>query len=115
MARAEKINMDFLGVLSSCLEQYIKGKIQPLEVLRLVECSLPQKDKSNWNPRSEFAGFELIETFLEVKGMTQSELAKELLISPAKVNDIIRGRRNISPDTAKKLAKVFGVEHTVFL
>jgi hypothetical protein len=40
--RSKKIDMDFLGVLSSCLEQYVKGKIKPIEVLKLVEHSLPE-------------------------------------------------------------------------
>jgi DNA-binding XRE family transcriptional regulator len=112
---SQKINMEFLGALSTCLEQYIKGKIQPIEILKVVESSLPNEDKSNWNPRSEFKGHELIETFLEVKGMTQTELAKSVDLSPAKINDIIKGRRVISTKTAKMFAKVFGVEHTVFL
>jgi addiction module HigA family antidote len=114
MAR-RKIDMDFLGVLSSCLEQYIRGKVKPLEILKLVECALPKEDKTNWNPRNEFDGYELIESFLDLKGMTQAELAKKLDLSPAKINDLIKGRRSISPKTARKLAKVFAVEHTVFL
>jgi ribosome-binding protein aMBF1 (putative translation factor) len=115
MMRSEKIDMDFLGVLSSCLEQYIKGKIRPVEVLKLVEHSLPEEDKTNWNPKSEFKGHELIETFLEVKGMTQAQLSQLMNLAPAKINDIIKGRRKITPKTAKSFAEIFGVEHTVFL
>lgn len=115
MAKSQKINMDFLGVLSSCLEQYVKGKIKPFEVLRLVEYSLPEEDKTNWNPKSEFDGHELIETFLDVKGMTQAELAQKMNLAPAKINDIIKGRRKITPKTAKKFAEIFGIEHTAFL
>jgi HTH-type transcriptional regulator/antitoxin HigA len=115
MARSKKIDMDFLGVLSSSLEQYVKGKVRPLEVLKLVEHGLPKEDKKNWDPRNEFAGYELIETFLDVKGMTQSELAKQLGLTPAKVNDLVKGRRKITPKTAKKLAEAFDVGHTVFL
>ncbi len=115
MAKTKKINLDFLGVLSSCIEQYIKGKLKPIEILKLVEHALPNEDKKNWNPKAEFSGYELIESFLDVKGMTQTELAKLLNLSPAKVNDLIKGRRKITPKTAKKLSKVFCVEHTVFL
>ena len=74
-----------------------------------------EEDKANWDPKSEFQGYELIETFLEVKGMTQAELSQQMDITPAKINDIIKGRRKITPKTAKSLANVFGVEHTVFL
>ncbi len=115
MNHATKINMNFLAVLSSCLEQYVKGKIQPQEILKVVESNLPQEDCVNWDPRSEFQAYQLIETFLEVKGLTQAELARELNLSSAKINDLIKGRRSITPKTARKLASVFGVEHTVFL
>jgi plasmid maintenance system antidote protein VapI len=47
--------------------------------------------------------------------MTQAELSQQMDITPAKINDIIKGRRKITPKTAKSLANVFGVEHTVFL
>lgn len=80
-----------------------------------VKNSLDKEDKTNWNPKSEFKGHELIETFLEVKGMTQAELSQRLNLTPAKINDIIKGRRKITPKTAKIFAEVFGVEHTVFL
>lgn len=115
MGKANKVDMDFLGTLSSCLEQYVKGKIKPIEILKMVECNLPEQDKSNWNPRTAFSGYELIETFIELNGMTQAELAKKVNLTPAKINDIIKGRRKMTPTTARKLAKVFKVEHTVFL
>ncbi len=83
-----------------------------LRIMEVVEHSLPKEDKANWDPRSEFQGYELIETFLDVKGMTQAELAKDMDLSPAKINDIIKGRRKITPKTAKQFAKVFGVGHT---
>jgi len=47
--------------------------------------------------------------------MTQAELSQRMNLSPAKINDIIKGRRKITPKTAKIFAEVFGVEHTVFL
>ena len=70
---------------------------------------------SIWNPRDEFQGYELMETFLDVKGMTQAELAQRLDLSPSKINDLIKGRRKISTKVARSLAKVFEVDHTVFL
>ncbi len=39
----------------------------------------------NWNPRDEFQGYELIETFLDLHGMTQAELAKKPSESAMKV------------------------------
>jgi antitoxin component HigA of HigAB toxin-antitoxin module len=110
-----KIDVNFLTALTSSLEAYVKGKMQAVEILKFIECSLPEEDKANWNPKSEFKGYELIETFLEVHGMTQVELARLLDSTPAKLNDLIKGRRKISSNTAHKLAKLFKVEHTAFL
>ena len=113
--KGQKLNTDFLGAMGSGMEQYVKGKLSAIEVIKILEHNLPEEDKANWNPKSEFKGRDLIETFLELKGMTQADLAKETGLSTSKINDLIKGRINITPGTAKKLASVFGVEHTVFL
>lgn len=69
----------------------------------------------NWDPSTEFQGYELIETFLETHGMTQAELAEAVDLSPSKINDFIKGRVKITGKTAKKLATVFGVDYKIFL
>ncbi len=115
-AKSTTINYDFLGVLSSCLTEYIKGKLSPVEVMVLLKSKLPIAEKtSGYDPRDDFEGYELIETFLEVEGLTQIELAKKIDVSPSKLNDLVKGRVKISPRIAHKLSKVFGVKHTLFL
>ncbi len=114
-AKNQKLNIDFLGAMGSGMEQYVKGKLSAVEVIKVLEHNLPKEDKANWNPKSEFKGYELIETFLELKGMTQAELAKKTGLSTSKINDLIKGRVRITPNIAKELASVFEVEHTVFL
>lgn len=47
---------------------------------------------------------------LEVRGMTQRELAARLGRPPQVINEIIRGKKAITPDTAIGLAKVLGIE-----
>ncbi len=42
-------------------------------------------------------------------GMTQRELASSINVPYQRVNEIINGRRGITPSTALRLAKVFGV------
>ena len=111
----QKLNANFLGAIGSGMEQYVKGKLSAVEVIKILEHNLPKEDKANWNSKSEFKGHELIETFLEVKGMTQADLAREAGLSTSKINDLIKGRINITPKTARNLASVFEVEHTVFL
>ena len=46
--------------------------------------------------------------FLKPAGITQGELAAALSISRRRVNELIRGRRAITPDTAVRLAIYFG-------
>ena len=48
--------------------------------------------------------------FLKPAGITQGELAAALHISRRRVNELIRGRRAITPDTAVRLAIYFGNE-----
>jgi addiction module HigA family antidote len=46
--------------------------------------------------------------FLEPLGINQTELAAALGVSRRRVNELIRGRRAITPDTAVRLALFFG-------
>ena len=51
----------------------------------------------------------LLEEFLKPMGLTQSELAVAIRVPYQRVNEIINGRRGITPSTALRLAKFFGV------
>jgi addiction module HigA family antidote len=51
----------------------------------------------------------LLEEFLKPMGITQRDLANSINVPYQRVNEIINGRRGISPSTALRLAKVFGV------
>ena len=50
----------------------------------------------------------LLEEFLIPLGMTQTELAERIDVSYPRVNEIVNGKRGISPDTALRLAQLFG-------
>ena len=45
---------------------------------------------------------------MEPLGLTAYRLAKELHISVPRVNDLVRGKRGISADTALRLSRYFG-------
>lgn len=47
--------------------------------------------------------------FLAPLGITQSRLAQAIHVPYQRVNEIVRGRRGITPGTALRLAKFFGV------
>jgi addiction module HigA family antidote len=48
------------------------------------------------------------EEYLIPLGMSVNALAKALRISPTRLNDIVRGRRSITADTALRLARYLG-------
>lgn len=50
----------------------------------------------------------LREDFLAPLGMSAHALSKALHVPPARVNDIVLGRRGVTPDTALRLARYFG-------
>ena len=47
---------------------------------------------------------------LEVRGMTQAELADKMGCSPRVVDEIVRAERAITPEIAADLAKALGIE-----
>ena len=50
----------------------------------------------------------LLEEFLLPLGMTQRELASAILVPFQRVNEVVRGRRGVTPSTALRLSKFFG-------
>ena len=50
----------------------------------------------------------ILADYLEPLGMSRYALAKALGITQARLGEIIRGRRAITPDTALRLARYFG-------
>lgn len=51
----------------------------------------------------------LLEEFLRPLGISQSEFATRLGVSFPRLNEIIHGKRGITPDTALRLARVLGM------
>ena len=50
----------------------------------------------------------LVEEFLVPMGLSQSQLAKEIHVPARRVNEIARGRRGITADTALRFSRFFG-------
>ncbi|PMS19137.1 addiction module antidote protein, HigA family [Trinickia dabaoshanensis] len=57
----------------------------------------------------------LREEYLVPLGMTANALATALHVTPARINDIVRERRGITPDTALRLARYFGGDAETWL
>lgn len=50
----------------------------------------------------------LLEEFLIPMGLTQKELAEAIHVPYQRINDLVNGRRGMTPSTALRLAKFFG-------
>ena len=50
----------------------------------------------------------LLTEFMEPLELTATRLAKELHIPAPRVNDVVRGKRGITADTALRLSRYFG-------
>ena len=50
----------------------------------------------------------LMTRYLQPRGMSVYELARRISVTRSRVNDIVRKRRSITPETALKLSAVLG-------
>ena len=50
----------------------------------------------------------LLTEFMEPLGLSAYRLAKDLRISVPRINDLVRGKRGITADTALRLSRYFG-------
>ena len=57
----------------------------------------------------------LLEEFLSPLGLTQRELAAAIHVPYQRVNELVNGRRGITPSTALRLAKYFDVSPAFWL
>jgi addiction module HigA family antidote len=57
----------------------------------------------------------LLEEFLKPLGISQNKLGREIKVPPRRVNEIVLGKRSVTPDTALRLARYFGTSERFWL
>ncbi|HYR30244.1 MAG TPA: HigA family addiction module antitoxin [Thermoanaerobaculia bacterium] len=57
----------------------------------------------------------LAEEFLAPLGVTQYRLAKDTSVPPRRINEIVKGERSITADTALRFARYFGTSDLFWL
>lgn len=72
-----------------------------------ASCSLVDRLPKNLPPTHP--GEMLLEEFLKPLGISQSAFAIRLGVSFPRLNEIIRGKRSVTPNTALRLARVLGM------
>ena len=61
------------------------------------------------------AGEILLEEFMKPLGISQNALARAILVSPRRINEIVNGQRALTADTDLRLARYFGMSEGFFL
>lgn len=67
------------------------------------------------NRRPTHPGEVFLEDFLVPLGITQKEAAERLHISYPRMNEIVKGKRSVTPDTALRLARFTSTEPEFWL
>lgn len=57
----------------------------------------------------------LREEFLKPMGISINRLARDIVVPPGRVSEIVNGKRRITADTALRLARFFGTSPEVWL
>jgi len=57
----------------------------------------------------------LLEDFIKPLGLSQYRVAKDIGVPVLRINQIVRGQRSITADTALRLARYFGTSANVWL
>jgi len=65
--------------------------------------------REGYNPDIAIPPGETLQEYLDAREMTQMELSKRLGLAPKTVNEIIKGKAPITPETALSLEPVFGI------
>jgi addiction module HigA family antidote len=84
-------------------ESVLYGEMETLTTLKLSTIIEVQMKRLSLISPGEI----LLEEFLRPIGLSQNKLARSLDVPPGRINDIIRGRRGITVDTASRLAVFF--------
>ncbi len=57
----------------------------------------------------------LLEEFLQPLGLSQYRLAKDIGVPARRINEIVQGKRAITPDTALRLSRYFGLSERFWM
>lgn len=57
----------------------------------------------------------LLEEFLNPMGISQYRLAKTINVPPRRINEIVHGKRRITPETGVRISKALGMSERFFI
>lgn len=57
----------------------------------------------------------LMEEFLKPMEISQYKLAKDISVPARRINEIVQGKRSVTPDTALRLSRYFGLSERFWI
>jgi HTH-type transcriptional regulator/antitoxin HigA len=84
-----------------------------IELAIMSDCVIAYEKK--YYPMGKPTVAQLIQLSLEEKGMTQRELAKEIGVSPTRINDYVSGRAEPTLKVARLLCAALGIAPALIL
>jgi HTH-type transcriptional regulator/antitoxin HigA len=123
----------YQSLLVEFMPRPIRSKREYEKALRQIESLLttdPSREKSELidllatlieqyeaieNPTPEVSPRDLLEHYLENRGLTRAELARQTGIPRSAITNILHGRRSISKANARRLANFFHTPISAFI
>ncbi|MFH1223579.1 MAG: helix-turn-helix transcriptional regulator [Pseudomonadota bacterium] len=99
--------------LNKLTAEDVSSKIPVAKIRKLVDAA-ESRQFMNWDD-SHIKPGDLLRSALEIHGISQAQLAKELKVPPQKINDLIKGRLTLTKNWAKRISTILGVSYKVFL
>ena len=91
------------------VEDTVDGTISPEGIELMIMSDIVEAYEKEHFPISKPTIAELLQLTLAEKGMTQKQLAAEIGVSPARVNDYVTGRAEPTLRVARMLCTVLGI------
>ena len=111
--RSEREHKQALGKIDKLMAIARPNKAQQGVLDLLVETV--ERYEEQTLPTPELSPQELLAHLIEVREITQSELARAASICRSSISDMLAGRRQISKANALKLSDYFGVDAGLFI
>ncbi|MBI2826886.1 MAG: helix-turn-helix domain-containing protein [Planctomycetia bacterium] len=93
------------------LDRPSKDQLDYLELLS----TLVERFEAEDHPTPQGSTSALLRHLIEVRGVSQTEVAARAAISPSTLSDVLAGRRPLSIKNIKRLSRYFAIDANLFL
>ena len=113
--QTEQEYVELLEVLDTLTERYDCNEAPYASLFDLLAGYARQWEEANEAPVPDVAPHEMLAFYMEQQGVSQYQLEQEGVADQSTLSKILRAKRGISKELAKKLGRRFKVNPVVFL